>query len=71
MRFAELNLIRFGQFEGCDLKFPAAPSDLQIICGPNEAGKSTTMEAVSNLLFGIPMRTPYDFVHSKPMLRVG
>lgn len=71
MRFAELNLIRFGQFEGCDLKFPAAPSDLQLICGPNEAGKSTTMEAVSNLLFGIPPRTHYDFVHSKPMLRVG
>jgi uncharacterized protein YhaN len=71
MRFAELNLIRFGQFEGCDLKFPASASDLQVIWGPNEAGKSTTMEAVSNLLFGIPMRTPYDFVHSKPMLRVG
>ncbi|MFD2844876.1 AAA family ATPase, partial [Paracoccus cavernae] len=34
-----------------------------MIYGPNEAGKSTLFSAWLDFLFGIPARTPYDFLH--------
>ena len=71
MRLAELNLLKYGRFDGCDLHFPSQMPDLQIIYGPNEAGKSTTMSAISDLLFGFPNRTRFDFRHDKQLLRVG
>ncbi|MEA2998617.1 MAG: hypothetical protein QOK17_450 [Sphingomonadales bacterium] len=71
MRFARLQLLKYGHFDGCDLDFPAADLDLQIVFGPNEAGKSTTMAAVSDLLFGFGGRTNYDFQHDQQLLRVG
>lgn len=71
MRFAELQLLRYGRFEDCHLVFPRVPTDLHIIYGPNEAGKSTTMCAVSDLLFGFPHISPYDFRFDNRLLRVG
>lgn len=71
MRLSELNLVKYGRFDGCDLRFPSQTPDLQIIFGPNEAGKSTTMSAISNLLFGFPHITTFDFRHDKQLLRVG
>lgn len=72
MRFSELQLIRYGRFEDCSLTFaPAAGCDLQIILGPNEAGKSTTLEAVSDLLFGFGARTRFGFRFDQRLLRVG
>lgn len=54
MRFSSLNLERYGRFEGCELSFRASSPDFHIIYGPNEAGKSTSLSAVSDLLFGFP-----------------
>lgn len=71
MRFARLELLKYGHFDGCDLEFPARSLDLQIVFGANEAGKSTTLAAVGDLLFGFPGRTPYDFRHDQQLLRVG
>lgn len=71
MRFAELHLIRYGQFEDCRLDFPNAPADLHVVYGPNEAGKSTTMAAIADLLFGFPHAVGYDFRFDKLLLRVG
>jgi uncharacterized protein YhaN len=71
MRFSELHLIRYGQFDGCQLNFPAIRSDLHVIYGPNEAGKSTTMSAIADLLFGFPHAAAYDFQFDKLLLRVG
>ncbi len=71
MRFSELHLIRYGQFDGCRLVFPQAPSDLHVVYGPNEAGKSTTMSAIADLLFGFPHAAAYDFQFDKTLLRVG
>ena len=71
MRLSELNLLKYGRFDGCDLQFPSQTPDLQIIFGPNEAGKSTTMSAISDLLFGFPHITTFDFRHDKQLLRVG
>ncbi len=39
--------------------------------GANEAGKSTTLAAVGDLLFGFPKSTPYSFRYDAPLLRVG
>ncbi len=71
MRFAELELLRYGRFEDCHLRFPQGQADLQIVFGPNEAGKSTTIAAISDLLFGFPHVTPYDFRFDRQLLRVG
>jgi uncharacterized protein YhaN len=71
MRFSELHLIRYGRFDGCRLVFPRAASDLHVVYGPNEAGKSTTMSAIADLLFGFPHAAAYDFQFDKVLLRVG
>lgn len=71
MRFSEFHLIRYGQFDGCRLAFPQTPSDLHVVYGPNEAGKSTTMAAIADLLFGFPHVAGYDFQFDKLLLRVG
>lgn len=71
MRFSELHLIRYGQFDGCRLAFPDTRSDLHVVYGPNEAGKSTTMAAIADLLFGFPHVAAYDFQFDKLLLRVG
>ena len=71
MRLARLDLIRFGRFENTRLEVPAAEPDLVIVAGRNEAGKTTTMAAVDDLLFGFPARTGYAFRHGYDQLRVG
>lgn len=71
MRFASLSLERYGHFEDCELSFRAGAPDLHIIYGANEAGKTTSMAAVSDLLFGFPTRSPYNFIYDYALLRVG
>ncbi|MBL8560690.1 MAG: AAA family ATPase, partial [Gemmobacter sp.] len=45
--------------------------DLHIIYGPNEAGKSTLFSAWLDLLFGIPVRSRFDFLHPGPTMQIG
>ena len=71
MRFAELSLERYGRFEGCTLSFRPGLPDIHVIYGANEAGKSTTLAAVSDLLFGFPPRSPYNFRFDYGLLRIG
>ncbi|NTS66497.1 AAA family ATPase [Sphingomonas sp. HHU CXW] len=71
MRFARLSLERYGRFEGCELEFRAGSPDLHIVYGANEAGKTTSLAAVSDLLFGFPARSPYNFLFDYALLRVG
>ncbi len=71
MRFAELELEHYGRFEKCRLTFKDGQPDFHIIFGVNEAGKSTTVAAISDLLFGFPTRTDYAFRFDTPLLRVG
>ena len=71
MRFRELHLVRYGHFEDHIVTFPQSLPDLQIVRGANEAGKSTTMAAVSDLLFGFPHKTLYDYRYPMQLLRVG
>lgn len=71
MRISQLDLIRYGKFTDETLRFPAAGQDFHVIVGPNEAGKSTIRTAVSELLFGMKLQTPLDFLHATPDLRIG
>lgn len=71
MRIAELDLIRYGKFTDRSLALPRGEPDFHLIVGPNEAGKSTVRAAISDWLFGIPMRTPLAFLHPMPELRIG
>lgn len=71
MRFEELHLERFGHFDGLRLDFSDPDVLLHLIHGPNEAGKSTVLAAVGDLLFGMAERTPYSFRHEYGRLRIG
>lgn len=71
MRFEELHLLKYGNFEGCDLLFPKQTLDFHVIFGANEAGKSTTLAAVGDLLFGFPHSKAHDYRFDASLLRVG
>ena len=71
MRFVNLALERYGHFDDCTLSFRRGEPDLHVIYGANEAGKTTSMAAVSDLLFGFPGRSPYNFIFDYSLLRVG
>ncbi len=72
MRLRRLSLDYFGHFTGQSYDFgsPEGASDFHVIYGPNEAGKTTTMEAVLRLLYGFPTRETYDFQHQRKSLQV-
>lgn len=71
MRFAKLVLERYGRFEDCALDFREGVPDLHIVYGANEAGKTTSMAALSDLLFGFGLTSPYNFRFDYSLLRVG
>ncbi len=71
MRFSRLSFERYGRFEDCELDFRSGSPDLHVIYGENEAGKTTSLAAVSDLLFGFPQRSPYNFLFDYSLLRVG
>ena len=71
MRLARLDLTRFGKFTDRALDFPVSATDLHVVYGPNEAGKSTLRQALLDWLYGIHPRTGYDFKHGYAALEVG
>ncbi|NGO51106.1 AAA family ATPase [Allomesorhizobium camelthorni] len=74
MRIRRLDLARYGKFTDHTIDFgqrTKGSPDLHIVYGPNEAGKSTALAAVLDLLFGIEMRSPYGFLHPYPSMRLG
>ena len=71
MRIRRLDLIRYGRFTDQDLELPPATPDLHIVFGPNEAGKSTVLSAIEDLLFGVPTRSPMNFLHPYRSMRLG
>ena len=71
MRIRRLELIRYGCFTDEHLELPRGTPDLQIVVGPNEAGKSTILAALEDLLFGIHSRSPMNFLHAYRKMRIG
>jgi uncharacterized protein YhaN len=69
MRLAHLQLIAYGPFRGLDLDL-SAPG-IHVVFGRNEAGKSTTLRAITSLLYGIDTRTLDAHVHKPAELRIG
>jgi uncharacterized protein YhaN len=70
MRIRSLNLTRYGKFTDQLVDLPGTRPDVHLIVGANEAGKSTTRDAITDLLFGIHGRTPYGFIHPYPSLEL-
>lgn len=71
MRFEKLLLTRFGPFTDAEINFGPSPVGLHIVHGPNEAGKSSSLRAVQNFLFGIPAQSSDNFRHNYKDLRIG
>ena len=71
MRLRRLDLTRYGHFTDSSFELPAKESDFHLIFGPNEAGKSTALAAIEDLLFGIPIHSPYNFLHNYSDMRIG
>lgn len=70
MRIERLMLERFGRFSDVTIDLGGADVRLHVVLGDNEAGKSTTLHAIGDLLFGIDVRTPYAFRHDYDALRI-
>jgi chromosome segregation protein len=70
MRFEELSLERYGAFTNRTLTLRAG-ARLHIVLGANEAGKTSALNAIGDLLFGFGRRTDYDFLHESKLLRIG
>jgi uncharacterized protein YhaN len=73
MRILELYLKAFGPFteQRLGLADREGGTGFCVVFGPNEAGKSSALRAIHDLLYGIPARSPDDFVHRYAELRVG
>ncbi|MCK1335766.1 AAA family ATPase [Bradyrhizobium sp. 38] len=71
MRIRQLDLLRYGHFTDAIIALPAGKPDLQMLLGENEAGKSTAMNGVEDLLFGIPANSSRNFLHEYNAMRVG
>jgi uncharacterized protein YhaN len=69
MKLLALELLAFGSFTDARIDFGSG--GFHVIHGANEAGKSTAMRALTDLLFGIPSRTSDDFLHEAKKLRIG
>ena len=71
MRVCRLDLLSYGHFSNRSLEFPEGSHDLHIIVGANEAGKSTSRNALEDALFGIPQRSTFGFRHGYRDMMVG
>ncbi len=59
MRLLEIEVENFGMFHGTSVSL--GDGRFHLVCGPNEAGKSTLLQLMRELLFGFPIRNPYAF----------
>ena len=69
MKLRQVHINQFGHFTDCELTLPA--DGLQVIYGPNEAGKTTLLQFLRGWLFDFPARTPYDFKAGSEIAGVG
>ena len=71
MKILRLDLTAFGPFTGHSLDFSTGDAGFHLVFGPNEAGKSSALRALRQLLYGIPTRSEDNFLHPYPSLRIG
>ena len=70
MKLTRLALERYGAFTDRVLTFDPDAA-LHIVHGANETGKTSTLSAIGDLLFGFGARTTYSFTHDNNALRIG
>lgn len=70
MRFNRLAIPAYGPFTGLSLVFPRGEMDFHVLYGRNEAGKSSLLRAIRDLLYGIHAQTPDNFIHDYKDLRI-
>jgi uncharacterized protein YhaN len=71
MKLLELYLSAFGPFTDFTIDLSGDKEGLHIIYGPNEAGKSSALRAITALFYGILARSSDNFLHEHKNLRVG
>lgn len=69
MRFDSLTIEKYGVYGELRLKLHDSPG-LVVIYGPNEAGKSTCLSAISDFLFGIEHNSKYGQIFGYPQMRL-
>jgi uncharacterized protein YhaN len=71
VRIERIDLKAFGRFTDATLDFGASDGCVHVVFGPNESGKSTSLRAITALLFGIDVRSTDNYVHPYARMRVG
>lgn len=71
MIIERLDLIAYGHFTDTPIDLSAGPRRFHIIYGPNESGKSTSLRAITSLLYGMPTRAEDNYLHANTKIRVG
>ena len=71
MKILEMRLIAYGPFTDRVIDLSGGNQGFHVIYGPNEAGKSSALRALRNLLYGIPERSADDFLHPYAKMRIG
>ncbi len=71
MIIQRLDLKAYGRFTDVSLDLSAGPRRFHLVYGPNESGKTTSLRAITSLLFGMQHRTDDNYVHNNTQLRVG
>jgi uncharacterized protein YhaN len=69
MRFESFTIEKYGAINSHTLSFPPVPG-LVVIYGQNEAGKSTSLAAITDFLFGIPHDSPKGQVFGYDQIRL-
>jgi recombinational DNA repair ATPase RecF len=68
MRILRLNLDAYGRCKDVAIEIG---EQITIVAGINEAGKSTALDALSDLLWGIPTKSSRAYEFTRPKLRIG
>ena len=71
MRLRRLHLMAFGPFSDRTLDFGPSAGGLAVVYGPNEAGKSSALRAMTDLRFGIPPQSTDNFIHAHRSMLLG
>ena len=71
MKILQLNLLAFGHFTDTHIDLSKGEEGFHIIYGPNEAGKSSALRALQQMLYGIDTRSSDNFLHDHSKMRIG
>lgn len=71
MKLSKLHLAAFGPFTDRLLDFGSVDHSVVFVHGPNEAGKSSTLRAISDLRYGFHPQSKDNFIHEHRDLKLG